>query len=29
MEAALAEFRAEDVGVDTEEDIDFIVEKGM
>ncbi|KAI0935606.1 hypothetical protein AcV5_003985 [Taiwanofungus camphoratus] len=27
MEAALAEFRAEDVGVDTEEDIDFIVEK--
>ncbi|KAH9914868.1 YL1 nuclear protein-domain-containing protein [Fomitopsis serialis] len=27
MEAALAEFRAEDVGVDVEEDVDFVVEK--
>ena len=29
MEAALAEFRAEDIGVDGEEDVDFIMEKGM
>ena len=28
MEAALAEFRAEDVGLDVEDDVDFIVEKG-
>ena len=28
MEAALAEFRAEDVGMDVEDDVDFIVEKG-
>lgn len=28
MEAALAEFRAEDVGMDVEDDIDFIVMKG-
>lgn len=28
MEAALAEFRAEDVGVDMEEDVEFTVEKG-
>jgi len=28
MEAALAEFRAEDVGMDVEEDVDFVVEKG-
>lgn len=28
MEAALAEFKAEEVGVDAEEDIDFIMDKG-
>ncbi|KAH9836678.1 uncharacterized protein C8Q71DRAFT_759178 [Rhodofomes roseus] len=27
MEAALAEFRAEDVGMDVEEDVDFVVVK--
>jgi hypothetical protein len=29
MEAALAEFRAEELGQDVEEDADFVVEKGM
>ena len=28
MEAALAEFKAEEVGVDVEEDVDFIMDKG-
>lgn len=28
MQAALAEFKAEEVGQDQEEDVDFIVEKG-
>ncbi|KZT68827.1 hypothetical protein DAEQUDRAFT_670793 [Daedalea quercina L-15889] len=28
MEAALAEFRAEDVGMDVEEDVDFVMERG-
>lgn len=28
MEAALAEFRAEDVGMDIEGDVDFVIEKG-
>ena len=29
MEAALAEFMAEDIGMDVEEDADFAVAKGM
>lgn len=29
MEAALAEFKAEEVGIDVEEDRDFFVEKGV
>lgn len=29
MEAALAEFKAEELGQDIEEDIDFIMGKGM
>ena len=29
MEAALAEFMAEDIGMDVEEDADFTVAKGM
>ena len=28
MEAALAEFKAEDLGMDAEEDADFAVDKG-
>lgn len=28
MEAALAEFRAEDVGMDVDDDVDFNIEKG-
>ena len=28
MEAALAEFKAEDLGVDVEEDADFAIDKG-
>lgn len=28
MEAALAEFKEEEVGVDVEEDVDFIMDKG-
>ena len=29
MEAALAEFRAEELGQDAEEDVDFVNENGM
>lgn len=28
MEAALAEFKAEDIGIDQEDDIDFAIVKG-
>lgn len=29
MQAALAEFKAEEIGQDQEEDIDFLIEKGI
>ena len=29
LQAALAEFKAEDVGVDVEDDVDFVLDKGV